>query len=146
MHNRQFSLIAIAILGLAACARSPANPQIEVQNAWARPAPVAGGNGAIYFRLVNRGNEADQLLGGETALAAAVELHVTMEMDGGAMGMAPLSGIEIPARGDAELIPGGMHIMLVNLNRPLAAGDLFPITLQFEKSSAMRLEVEVRDP
>lgn len=147
MRNKLFLPIAITILGLAACARGPAGPQIEVQDAWARPAPAAGGNGAIYFRLVNSGNEADQLLGGESPVAAAFELHETTMSADGVMSMAPLAGgVELPARDEVELKPGGVHIMLVELNRPLAAGDVVPITLQFEKSSAMTLEVEVREP
>lgn len=147
MLNKPFLPIAITILALSSCARGPAGPQIEVQDAWARPAPDAGGNGAIYLRLVNNGNEPDRLLGGESPVAAAFELHETTMSADDVMSMAPLvGGLEIPAHGEAMLEPGGAHMMLVELRQPLAAGDSVPITLQFKKSSAMTLEVEVREP
>ncbi len=139
------ALTSVALI-LTACAQRPAGPQIKVEDAWARPVSAVGDNGAIYLRLVNTGNEADALLGGESTVAKAVELHETMEMQGDVMSMGPVSSVEVPARGEVELKPGGIHLMLVELKQPLAVGDKVSITLRLEKSGEMPLDVEVREP
>jgi len=96
------------------------------------------------MRLVNGGSEADQLLGGVSLLAGAVEVHKTT-MEEGVMKMEHSPGLEIPAKGEVSLEPGGYHVMLIGVNRALQAGDTLPITLNFEKSGEMQLEVQVRE-
>jgi copper(I)-binding protein len=137
-------LITLA-LNLAACGSGPAGPQISVEDAWARPAPVVGGNAGVFMRLVNTGDEADRLVGGESSVAGAVEIHKTV-MSGDVMKMEPIQGLEIPSRDEVQLKPGGLHIMLIEVNQPLAPGDAVPIALHFEKSGEIELQVEVREP
>jgi copper(I)-binding protein len=137
--------LLIAAMSLTACGVGPSQAQIKVEDAWARPAPLAGGNGAVYLRLVNTGGEADQLLGGSSPLAQAVEVHkTTMSQD--VMKMEPIPSLAVPAGGQVELKPGGFHIMLIGLKQPLAAGSRLPLTLRFEKSGDLQLEIQVREP
>jgi copper(I)-binding protein len=58
------------------CRASPSDQHLKVEDAWARPVPMAGGNGAVYLRLINTGGDADQLVGGECSTAKAVEFHI----------------------------------------------------------------------
>ncbi len=132
-------------IGLVSCNSGLSEPRIKVEDAWARPPATEGGNGAIYFRLVNEGSAADTLLGVSSSLVTA-ELHETVEKENGVMGMEPVESVEIPAGGDLVLEPGGMHVMLIGLEQSLAAGDSVPLTLQFELAGALRLEVPVRTP
>jgi copper(I)-binding protein len=37
----------------------------------------------------------------------------------------------------------GYHLMLMNLNKPLADGERFPMTLIFQQAGALDVEVEV---
>jgi copper(I)-binding protein len=53
--------------------------------------------------------------------------------------------IEVPAGGEAELKPGGLHIMLIRLAEPLENGTTFPLTLNFEKSGEIEIEVPVAE-
>lgn len=145
MRSGIIILLLSTALILAACGSGSAGPQIAVEDAWARPAPAAGGNTAVYARLVNTGREADQLTGGKSSLATAVEVHKTT-MAEGVMKMEPISRLEIPAKGEVQLQPGGLHVMVIDLNMPLSPGDTIPITLRFEKSGEIELEVEVREP
>ena len=63
---------------------------------------------------------------------AAVELHESIN-DNGVMKMEPHpEGFEIPAGGTLELKPGGKHVMLLGLVKPLAVGDTIELTLNFE--------------
>ncbi len=64
------------------------------------------------------------------AWAQTVELHETIN-DGGVMKMRPVpSGFEVPATGALELKPGGKHVMLIGLTKPMVGGEEIEITLQ----------------
>ena len=98
----------------------------------------------MFFRLVNTGNEADQLIGGESPVAGSVEIHKTT-MEEGVMKMEHIPGLELPAKGKVLLEPVGYHMMLIGVNTSLALGDTLPITLRFEKSGEIQIEVQVRE-
>jgi len=138
------AILLITALLLSACGAGSAGPQISVEDAWARPVPAAGGNGAVFMRLVNSGGEADQLVGGESPVAGGVEVHQT-KMEEGVMKMEHIPGLEVSPKDEVLLEPGGYHVMLIEVNQPLAAGDSLPITLRFEKSGEMKLDVQVRE-
>jgi len=138
------TMVFVATLSLGACGAGPSGPQVSVEDAWSRPVPAAGGNGAVFMRVVNGGNEADQLVGGESPVVGAVEVHKTT-MEEGVVKMEHIPGLEIPAKGEVSLEPGGYHVMLIGVNQALRPGDTLPITLNFEKSGEMQLEVQVRE-
>lgn len=136
----------LLLSGLAACGGAE-GPQIEVENAWARPSPRMAGAGAAYMVIKNTGNETDRLVAGETPAAEVVELHESFMDENDVMKMRPVEGgfIEVPAGGEAELRPGGLHIMLIRLAEPLENGQTIPLTLSFEKSGEIEIEVVVAD-
>ena len=119
--------------------------KLRITNVWARPA-FRGANSAVYLNLQNHGAHAESFLGATTEFATAVEIHqVTMEED--LMLMRPvLSGVEIPAEGNVEFVPGGYHLMLIDLQSDLSEDDYFPLVLQFEKSGQVLVEVLVSSP
>jgi hypothetical protein len=132
-------IVLTAVLGLAACSGGISEPRLSVEDAWARPPAADGGNGAVYFRLVNTGNEADTLLGVDSPLATA-EVHQTVMKEDGVMGMEPVDNVEVPAKGEVEFKQGGLHVMLIGIEQPLAAGDQVPLTLRFEHAGEMKVE------
>ena len=139
---RSFTLIlTIAMLVLSAC-QSPSNgPGIVTSDAWARTSVEVG---AVYVTIKNQGNESDRLIGVSTTAAKTVEIHESF-MDGDVMGMRPVEGgLEIPAGETVKLKPGGHHIMLIDLVEPLLIGHDITLTLQFEKSGEIVLEVEIK--
>jgi copper(I)-binding protein len=144
LHRPIIAFTLITALVLSACGTESTGPKISVEDTWARPVLAAGGNGAVFFRLVNTGNEADQLVGGESPVAGAVEVHKTT-MDEGVMQMEHIPGLEVPAKREVLLEPGGYHVMLIGVNTSLALGDTLPITLRFEKSGEIQMEVQVRE-
>jgi hypothetical protein len=60
------------------------------------------------------------------------------------MRMAPIDAVDVPAGGSAMLEPGGKHVMLIGLQKELATGDTFELTLNFEKSGSQTIQVEVQ--
>jgi copper(I)-binding protein len=66
-------------------------------------------------------------------------------MDEGVMQMEHIPGLEVPAKREVLLEPGGYHVMLIGVNTSLALGDTLPITLRFEKSGEIQMEAQVRE-
>ncbi len=114
---------------------------IEIVAPWTRAS--AGMTGAGYMTLRNTGEAADRLVAASTPAAGRAELH-TMTMDGDVMRMRRVEAIEIPPGGSTELRPGGLHVMLFGLKQPLKEGDRFPLTLRFERTGEVTVEVAVR--
>lgn len=159
-------LILASLALLAGCGASA--PQITVSEPWVRAAAMtgmgaqgamgghsghggtdmtpAGGTSAAYMVLVNRGGAGDRLVSASTDVAEVVELHETRMVDN-VMQMAPVAGgIPVPANGQVELKPGGLHVMLIGLKRDLAAGETVRLTLKFERAGEMTVDAPVRMP
>ena len=116
-----------ALFSLAAIAQTG---KVEVKEAWARATPAKAENGAAYVTLVSP--VADRLVAASTPVAKKAELH-EMSMQNGVMKMRQVDGIALPAGKPVTLKPGGYHIMLLGLNKPLEQGQTIPLTLTFEK-------------
>jgi copper(I)-binding protein len=95
--------------------------------------------------LRNNSAVADKLLRAESDVAGAVELHIS-EMQGEVMTMRPIEYVEVPANGEAELKPGGMHVMLIGIKHDLKPGEKVKLVLVFEKAGRIDVEAEVRAP
>ena len=115
---------------------------VRVLEAWARPAAL-GSNGAVYVTL--RGGEADDvLLGAYTPWARQTTLHATVIDDKGVAQMQPLVPLPVKAGALVAFAPGQQHVMLEGMARSVAQGQMFPLTLNFEKAGAVRVMVTVR--
>lgn len=142
-------LAAVLIGVLAGCAAPPtaSGPQIQVEGAWGRPSPMMTNAGAFYMLIKNSGTDADKLVGGQSNSCGTVELHESYKTDDGMMGMRPVTGgfIEVPAGGQAELKVGGLHVMCIDKQDDFQVGAKIPVTLNFEKSGAKTIDVEIRE-
>lgn len=135
------ALLTALALTTAAVSAQAAPPTIEVSQAWSRPA-VAGGTGAGFLTLTNRGKAPDALTGAESPLARKVEVHRTTMADG-VMTMAKVERVAIPAGGKVIFAPGGHHLMLFGLTKALNAGDRAPATLTFASGAKVKVELVV---
>jgi copper(I)-binding protein len=125
-----------AALVLAASPLAAHAAGVEAVQPWSRPAAV-GGTGVGYVTLVNHG-KADALVGAESPDAASVEMHAS-SMAGGVMKMAPEARTPIPAGGRVSFAPGGRHLMLIGLKRPLKVGDRVAATLKFASGATLKV-------
>lgn len=97
-----------------------------------------------YMELRNHDSVARTLTGANTPLAGVTEIH-EMKMQDGMMSMSRVDSVAIPAGGTLSLAPGGFHLMLIDLTRDLRAGEVVPMTLQFDDGSTLSLELPVID-
>ncbi|HEY9101112.1 copper chaperone PCu(A)C [Chitinimonas sp.] len=145
MQYLRKTLITVASLGLlaAATAHEFKAGNLEIHHPWARATPAGTKTGAVYFKLINSGTEADALIDASAPeLAASAEVHNHVN-DNGVMRMRKVDKVDIPAKGSALLAPGGYHLMLMGLKQPLTEGQKLPLTLRFQRAGEVKVEVKV---
>ncbi|MGM0553375.1 MAG: copper chaperone PCu(A)C [Pseudomonadota bacterium] len=119
---------------------------IELQGQpWVRMMPPGMPGTAAYLTLRNHTARDVEIVSGGSPVAATTELHDHIEDERGVMRMREVGSITIPANGQVELQPGGLHVMLIGLQESLAAGQQVPIRLELEGLGTLRLQAEVRD-
>ncbi len=145
---RPFRLLVV-VLALTACGGPSAPTQLTVSDAWARPTPVGSKRAAVYLTAVSP--SADRLVKVTSVVAAHAMVHgstVGSHEAGGHHG-APGSNAMVGSSFDLApgktgvMAPGGMHIMLGGLMKPLREGDTFPMTLTFREAGEVRVKVLV---
>jgi copper(I)-binding protein len=62
------------------------------------------------------------------------------------MKMRQVPGIDIKAKGEAVLKPGGLHIMMIDLKAAMKEGDVVPMTLTFDDGSIKQVDAKVVRP
>ena len=158
-------LVAILILVVPAACVGPTSPpaQVEtsqqatkqelekgskmvIEGAWSRESPgLMALSGLAYMTIYNEGDETDRLIAGKTDVAEAVELHEHTMDENGVVRMRMVEGgaIDIPPGGSVALEPGGLHLMLINLTKPLMKGETYPLTLRFEKFGDVTIDIPI---
>ena len=72
------------------------------------------------------------------------QVHQTTTNDQGVSRMSMVERIEIAPGETRALEPGGAHVMLMKLQRPMKEDESFSITLRFEGGEAISVEVPIR--
>jgi len=117
---------------------------LSIDRPWARPTLGQVPNSAGYMTIRNDGAEADRLLEAESPVAAEVEVHES-RVENGTVQMRPLEGgLELPPGQTVTLEPGGYHLMITGLKRPLRPGDHVPVDLLFEHGGTLQIEFLVQ--
>jgi copper(I)-binding protein len=142
--------ILLALAGLlvagAAMAHEYSVGSIKIGHPWSRPTPAGAVAGGGFLTITNTGKQADRLVSGVTPAADRLEIH-EMSVTDGIMRMRALpDGLVIPPGQTVKLAPGGFHIMLIGLKRPLALGDHVPARLKFEKAGEVDVSFLVSKP
>ena len=139
---RQASLFAIAAL-----AATLSQAQVTVTEAWVRGTVPGQKATGVYMKL--KSSEDVSLVNAASPSAQIVEIH-EMVMRDNIMAMRSIDDVPLPAGKTVELKPGGHHVMLIDLVKPLAKGDKVPVTLTFvgkgNKRTKMEIKAEVMAP
>lgn len=145
-QNRIFFLIGLLALFPAGNmgAMEPVDDHVlEVSDAWIRAVPPVVDISAAYMVLKNNGTEELVIVNASSDVAEHVEMH-SMSMDNDRMTMRKEEQIRVPAGETKALEPGGWHIMLINLTRPLEAGDQVAIILTLADGRERTVSAAVR--
>lgn len=140
---RRFVLSTVALCIAASVAAADVKVgNLSIDDVWARTGQP-GQVSAAFMDVKNKG-AADKIVSAHCDCAKATELH-DMKMADGKMLMMQVPAMDVPANGELKLKPGGYHIMLIGLNRPLVAGETLPIKLKFEKAGEVTVQAQVKD-
>lgn len=138
-----------------------------VTDVWTRVTTPTQTAGAVYMTI--QSPDGDTLTGASvpSSVAAEAQLHETTDegsmdstdsmgsddsmdethsMDSGdaMMGMKEVDQIDVPAGQSVALEPGGYHIMLIDLAKPIEEGDTIPVTLDFEQAGEIEVDATAR--
>jgi periplasmic copper chaperone A len=148
MNRFAFSLLTLcATVSLTpAVAQADAASTMEItEAAWVRATPPNRTITAGYLAIRNTGSESHRIVGAASPVAGRAELHTHVHDHAtGMMQMRHLDAIELPAGETVRLAPGGLHIMLMDLDRDLQPGMNVPLTLELDDGSRLELEAPVR--
>lgn len=140
--RRLFGALLLALIAGTATAHETKLGDLTITQPWARATPGAAKTGAVYLKIDNGGQQTDRLVAASTPAAAKSELH-SENMDNGVAEMRQVESIDLSAHAIVELKPGGLHLMLIGLTKPLREHDSFPLTLTFEHAGSIEVEVYV---
>lgn len=135
-----------SILNAAICAAltlasaTAAHAQVTVKEPWVRGTVASQKATGAFMQLST--TEAVRLVEARSGAAKIVEIH-EMRMEGDRMMMQAVPGLDLVPGKTLELKPGGYHVMLIDVVKPLNAGDKVPLTLVLEGKDKKRIQVDV---
>ena len=141
---KKISLFAAGLLFSAGVLAAAAD-NIAVQDPYVRLAPPNAPATGAFMIIKNNGDQDVKVLKADNPASRVTELHTHLN-EGGVMKMRPVPAIDIKAKGEAVLKPGGLHVMLIDLKAPMKEGDLVPITLTFDDGSSKKVDAKVVKP
>lgn len=131
------SAIFIASILIPACSKQDS---IEIKNQWVRASNDGQDVSAAYMTIVS--NEDTSLIAIYSDVADVIEIH-SMSMENGVMKMRMLDTLDLTAGKPTELSPGGFHLMLFDLKKPLTAGKEAHFTLHFKNKAGQEKTISV---
>jgi copper(I)-binding protein len=127
-----FSLLRLSriflTLTLVISNAASAGDSVLIENAWVRPTSPGQDVGAAYMTFNSKQDVT--LINASSDATKSVEIH-SMSMQNGVMKMRMLENLAIQAGKPYKLEPGGFHLMLFDLKKPLAAGQHVNFELTF---------------
>ncbi|MDD2833021.1 MAG: copper chaperone PCu(A)C [Methylotenera sp.] len=132
-----FTLLVICTLP------TQAQDVVQVDHAWAGETHAGQTVGAAYMNFLSK--QDITLTHVESDLAKTVEIH-SMSMENNIMKMRMLESLPIHAGKTAKLAPGGLHLMLFDLTKPLSQGDILHLTLTFSTKDRSTFKQTLKVP
>jgi copper(I)-binding protein len=140
------ALVAAALfLTVPAFAHDFSKGSLRIDHPWSRATPKGASVGAGYLTIENLGRTTDRFLSVKVSpeIAGRTEIH-EMAVTDGVMRMRPLAkGVELVPGKVAKFEPSGLHVMFMDLKRPLEKGQRIKATLVFEKAGEVEVEFAV---
>lgn len=134
-------VMAIFALALMATPLAAGQKPVTASKAWLK-APASGEAGTAAFLTVENPGMYDIYVTAATTDAAGM-----VQLRAPGAGGAPPAAIKeavVPAYDSLEMKPGGTHLWLTDLKKPLKAGDTITITLTLDSGAALQVQAEVR--
>ncbi|HEY3785760.1 MAG TPA: copper chaperone PCu(A)C [Steroidobacteraceae bacterium] len=132
----------VSMCALVAATALAQTPPLVVQDAWIRAAPGSD-VAAAYLSLRNSTAKPITITSVYSPVASHSMIHETSVLAGQSR-MRPHERLTVPAGQTVKLEPGGLHVMLQGLSRPLTVGEKVPLVLALAGGSTVQLTATVR--
>ena len=134
----------LAFMGFSTNAQqTTADGDLVVEKAWTQATDTDNGSAAIYFTLRNTGQATIDLIGARTQRASIEVLHKTEFDTSGTARMSAVPELRGALGETLKLEPGGMHVMLIDLEMPLVEGETLPLRLEFYDGDYITIDVPI---
>lgn len=117
--------------------------KISINDPYVRAVPPVVKTTAAFMAIQNGGEKERAIVKAESPFAGAVELHTHIH-DAGVMRMRQVQQIPLPPKETVSLKPGGLHIMLFDIESQLKPGDEIAITLTFDDGTSKKITAVTR--
>ncbi|MFT4808288.1 MAG: copper(I)-binding protein [Paraglaciecola sp.] len=119
--------------------------EVLVTDATVRLLPPGVPNTAAYFSIQNSSDTIKVLVGASANFASKAEIHNHI-MVNDMMSMQQQSEVVILPGESVQFSPGGLHIMLFGLKKPLQEGQSVFFSLQTKKGESISITAKVARP
>lgn len=142
MLNKKLN-IGLALLAVLLFACSKEAPEISIADNWVRATVEGQDVGAAYMTITSASDTS--LIKVESSASDSVEIH-SMSMENGVMKMRMLEQLDLKANSPSKLAPGGFHLMLFDLKKPLKAGESVSFTLHLKNQAGKESLATINSP
>ncbi len=140
-------IIATATLAFALLIAAPPvlaeGDEVVIESAWSRASIGTSRPGVAYMALINTGDAPVVVSGLRTDLAAMPMIHASTTDAQGVTRMSHMEEVEIAPGETVALEPGGLHVMLMDLQRPMVEGESFTLSLILAGGEEIAAEVPI---
>lgn len=117
--------------------------ELIITDAWVRlPPPQAKTTGG-FMKVQNPHSMPISIVAADSKVADKTELHTHIKGEG-MMKMREIPSVEIPAKSTVIFQPGSLHIMLIDLKKPLQEGEDVWLRLRLNDGSHQEINAKVR--
>lgn len=118
--------------------------ELKIETPYAFATTTNAKTGAAFMMIKNPNKKHDNLINAWSNIAEHTEIHQNLiDPDDGKMMMRKIPALNIPKKRSVSLDPKGYHIMFINLKQPLKTGTEIPLTLSFENSGDITINIPV---
>ncbi len=136
-----FGIFLLAFLTPASAANFTHN-NITIICPWAEATQNGVTIAPVYMEIHSSPETGDRLTSAAADIAGSVQL-ATYTRIGGVLQRQQLDHIAVEAGQSVLLVPGGLHLLLVDLKQPLVAGTKFDLWLEFATAGGFLIQVDV---
>ncbi len=137
-------VMMMCLVMISACSPQGSEAEIIIEGPWIRETPPGRTVAAGYLEIQNNSESKRALVKAQSPEASRMEIH-TMEHTDGMMRMRQVDRLEMPARSTVSLEPGGLHLMLFDIETA-KVGNHVPVTLTFDDGWEIEIRFPVRRP
>jgi len=138
-----FSIFLLTtVMELKSETKTPINSNVLVSDAWVRAMPPGSMMTAAFFKITNPTDKTLIIKAITSDLAGDCSVHRTIN-ENGLNKMIAVDQLQISPHSSIEFAPGGLHVMIMALKKPLIIGSPFPLMIHFEEGGSVMVNAKV---